>query len=73
MEHLDPELLLTWAKVARAGNLKAVSQQLFISQPALSHQMRKLQDWFEEPLYQRTTHGIEPTVIGRRLQQIGEQ
>ncbi|MBU2744148.1 LysR family transcriptional regulator, partial [Acidithiobacillus caldus] len=34
MEHLDPELLLTWAKVARAGNLKAVSQQLFISQPA---------------------------------------
>ncbi|AIA55241.1 MAG: LysR family transcriptional regulator [Acidithiobacillus caldus] len=73
MEHLDPELLLTWAKVARAGNLKAVSQQLFISQPALSHQMRKLQDWFEEPLYQRTTHGIEPTVIGRRLQRIGEQ
>jgi len=72
MERLDPELLRTWAKVAKAGNLKAVSQQLFISQPALSHQMRRLQEWFEEPLYQRTTHGIEPTLVGRKLQRIGE-
>ncbi|MGC9128590.1 MAG: LysR family transcriptional regulator, partial [Acidithiobacillus sp.] len=73
MERLDPELLRTWARVARAGNLKTVSQQLFISQPALSHQMRRLQDWFEEPLYQRTPHGIEPTMLGRRLQRIGEE
>lgn len=73
MERVDPELLRTWAKVAQAGNLKAVSQQLFISQPALSHQMRRLQEWFEEPLYQRTAHGIEPTIIGRKLQRIGEQ
>ena len=73
MEYLDPELLRIWAKVAQAGNLKTVSQQLFVSQPALSHQMKRLQDWLQEPLYQRASHGIQPTEMGRRMQRIGEQ
>lgn len=72
MQKIEPSLLLVWARVAQLRNLQAAGKSLFLSQPAISHQLKRLQDWLGEPLYHRTARGIEPTEIGRILQRTGE-
>ncbi|AHV93065.1 LysR family transcriptional regulator [Bordetella holmesii] len=64
---MTPEQLLSFACVADAGNISRAAQQLHLSQPALSGQLRLLQDWFGEPLYRRSGHGIALTEAGERL------
>lgn len=73
MEHLDPVLLRTWVRVARAGNLHMAAKELFMTQPAVSHQLKRLQEWMGEPLYRRVSHGIEATAVGLVLLRLGEQ
>ncbi|MBU2754159.1 LysR family transcriptional regulator [Acidithiobacillus sp. CV18-2] len=73
MNHLDQSLLKTWVIVAETLNLKAAAIQLHVTQSAVSHQLKRLQDWLGEPLYYRTTHGISPTPIGRHLLRIGKE
>lgn len=64
---MTPEQLLSFACVADVGNISRAAQQLHLSQPALSGQLRMLQDWFGEPLYRRNGHGIALTEAGERL------
>ncbi|OZI77626.1 LysR family transcriptional regulator [Bordetella genomosp. 12] len=64
---MTPEQLLSFACVADAGNISRAAQQLHLSQPALSGQLRMLQEWFGEPLYRRSGHGIALTEAGERL------
>jgi len=71
--HIDPALLLIWAKVARTGNLHQAAERLFLTQPAVSHRLRQLQERVGEPLYRRTHRGISPTPLGIALRRIGEQ
>ncbi|WP_459668559.1 helix-turn-helix domain-containing protein, partial [Achromobacter xylosoxidans] len=47
---MTPDQLLTFATVADAGNISRAAQQLHLSQPAVSGQLRALQEWFGEPL-----------------------
>ncbi|MCJ9711285.1 LysR family transcriptional regulator, partial [Bordetella hinzii] len=64
---MTPEQLLSFACVADLGNISRAAQQLHLSQPALSGQLRMLQEWFGEPLYRRSGHGIALTEAGERL------
>ncbi|MCE5394173.1 MAG: LysR family transcriptional regulator [Acidithiobacillus sp.] len=70
---IDPSLLLIWAQAARVGNLHQAAERLFLTQPAVSHRLRQLQERVGEPLYRRTHRGISPTPLGIALQRIGEQ
>ncbi len=73
MARPDPQLLLTWTMVARMGSINAAADALGLTQPAVSNQLRRLQDWLGEPLYRRHGRGVTPTPLGKRLLRVASQ
>ena len=64
---LNPEQLLTFAAIVREGGVGAAARRLHLSQPAVSNQLKKLQEAVGEELYQRAGRGIALTGAGQRL------
>ena len=52
---MTPDQLITFAAVAEHLNISHAALALHLSQPAVSGQLRQLQEEFGEPLYRR--HG----------------
>src|SRR5260370_25818343 len=59
--------LITFATVGEHSNISRAAIALHLSQPAVSGQLRQLQDEFGEPLYQRAGRGIRLTAAGEQL------
>src|SRR5262249_35784543 len=53
--------------IAKCGSLTKAALELRMSQPALTHQMKLLQESYGAPLYIRTLHGIVLTPAGEKL------
>ena len=53
-----------WA-VAHSGNLTRAAEQLFVSQSALSVQIRKLEEWLGHDLFERQGKRLVLTEAGR--------
>jgi DNA-binding transcriptional LysR family regulator len=53
--------------VARHKNLTRASEELHITQPCISQQMRLLQEEYGSKLYERTAKGVELTEAGERF------
>jgi len=68
-----PDQLLTFAVVADAGNISRAAQALHLTQPAVSGQLKLLQESFGEPLYHRCGHGIALTPAGEHLAGVARQ
>ncbi|KVX77057.1 LysR family transcriptional regulator [Burkholderia ubonensis] len=66
---MTPDQLITFAAVAEHLNISRAALALHLSQPAVSGQLRLLQDEFGEPLYQRDGRGIRLTPAGEQLTQ----
>ncbi|MBN3799950.1 LysR family transcriptional regulator, partial [Burkholderia sp. Ac-20392] len=66
---MTPDQLITFAAVAEHLNISHAAVALHLSQPAVSGQLRLLQDEFGEPLYQREGRGIRLTPVGEQLAQ----
>lgn len=64
---MTPDQLITFATVAEHRNISRAAVALHLSQPAVSGQLRQLQDEFGEPLYQRDGRGIRLTTAGEQL------
>jgi DNA-binding transcriptional LysR family regulator len=64
---MTPDQLITFAAVAEHRNISRAAVALHLSQPAVSGQLRQLQDEFGEPLYQRDGRGIRLTPAGEQL------
>ena len=64
---LNPDHLLTFIAVAEAANISHAAKALHLSQPAVSAQLRGLQDWFGGPLYRRAGQGVALTDAGLSL------
>ena len=52
-------------KVVETGSISKAANELFISQPALSQQLKKLEKEFNAKLFTRSNKGIELTKEGR--------
>ena len=64
---MTPDQLITFAAVAEARNISRAALALHLSQPAVSGQLRLLQEEFGEPLYLRDGRGIRLTPTGEQL------
>ena len=64
---MNPNHLLTFAVVARLKSITKTAELLNLGQPAVSGQLKLLQDFVGEPLYLRKGHQIELTPAGEGL------
>ena len=53
--------------VANAGNISKAAKELYISQPAISKSIQKLEDGLECKLFSRSSRGVVLTDEGRLL------
>ncbi len=53
--------------VAQEGNLTSAGKKLFLSQSALSHQLREIEDKFGTPIFQRVNKKMVLTQVGNRI------
>lgn len=58
----------TW--VYEEGSFSAAARKANVVQPALSMQVRRLEEEFSVRLFERTANGVKPTVAGSRLYEV---
>jgi DNA-binding transcriptional LysR family regulator len=68
IRRIDGGLLLVFRGLLRNRRTTAVAKELGLSQSAVSHALARLRDLFEDPLFIRRPHGLEPT---RRALELG--
>ncbi|WP_327387026.1 MULTISPECIES: LysR family transcriptional regulator [unclassified Streptomyces] len=64
---LDTRLLRYFAAVAEEGSLTGAAERLFVSQPALTKQIRRLEDGLGVRLFARSRSGMALTEAGREF------
>jgi DNA-binding transcriptional LysR family regulator len=64
---LDPSLLATFLVVLDAGRISSAAKALHLSQPAVTAQVRRLEDALGAALFVRSVRGVTPTPAGLRL------
>jgi DNA-binding transcriptional LysR family regulator len=64
---MEIKTLRNFAAVVRAGNVTRAAAALHVSQPALSMQLRELEEELGGPLLVRRARGVEPTERGSLL------
>lgn len=69
MHHFSLDQLKSFVAVAEAGSLTAGAPQVFLSQSAVSEQLRKLEEQAGRALLVRSKTGVVPTEAGQRLLQ----
>lgn len=52
--------LRAFEAVIRSGSFRAAADELFVTQSAISHQVRSLEDWFGKPLFIRSGNRLRP-------------
>lgn len=67
MRNLDTALLRGFVAVADAGSMTIAAGRLHLTQGAVSQQIRRLEDFFDAPLFVRNRQGLALTRAGERL------
>lgn len=57
----------------KRGSFSSAADELGVSQPAITAQIRKLESRFERPLLERFSRGVRPTAFGHKLHRITSQ
>ncbi|MHB1847204.1 MAG: LysR family transcriptional regulator [Deltaproteobacteria bacterium] len=64
---LDPRLLETFRAVAHTGKISAAARRLHLSQPAVTAQVKRLEESAGGPLLLRTPRGVTLNLAGEKL------
>lgn len=64
---MNVNLLKTFVIVTECGTLSKAAEKLFVTQPALSQQIKQLENYFSVQLIERTNKGINLTEAGKIL------
>src|SRR6185436_14862258 len=64
---VDPRYVGTFVTVCREGSFGRAAAELGRTQPAISHQIRMLEDELGAPLLERGPRRTVPTPLGRRV------
>ena len=65
--NIDLDLYRIFYVVAKSGSISAAADVLFISQPAITFQIKKLEEQLDLSLFTRTKHGVVLTDEGKVL------
>ena len=65
--NINLELYRTFYTVAKTGSISASSNILYISQPAITSQIKRLEEALGVSLFTRTKHGVILTEEGNLL------
>ena len=68
IERIDLNLLVYLDILLRERSVTKAADQLGITQPAMSNSLRRLREWFNDPLLIRTSEGMTPTERALELQ-----
>lgn len=69
LRQADLNLLVVFAVFAEERNVSRAADRLFLSQPAVSRALQRLQDMLHDDLFVRTASGYELTLQGERVRQ----
>jgi DNA-binding transcriptional LysR family regulator len=69
---MNLEWLTTFKKVVESGSHTKAAEQLFISQPAVSQQLRRLEGFFGCRLFERSGRDFQLTPAGRRVYELAK-
>ena len=64
---IDFELYKMFYTVAKYGSLSKAAEELFISQPAASQSIKRLEELLDTPLFNRLHHGMELSAQGGKI------
>lgn len=70
MRRVDLNVLIVFETLMHERNLTRAAEKLFLGQPAISAALRRLREYFNDPLFVRTGRTMEPT---KRALEIIEQ
>src|SRR3954470_2971576 len=73
LRHLTIRQLRSLAALSAKGSVTAASNQLGLTQPAVTQQLRQLQDLAGLPLVQRTGDGMLLTEAGKKVLALAER
>ena len=63
----DLRQLVSFAEIARTGSFRHAAKTLYVAQPALSRQIKKLETSLDVSLFDRAPYRLHLTIEGRAL------
>ena len=64
---IDLNLLISLQVLLEEQNVSRAAERLFITQPAMSKTLSRLRSLFNDPLFTRSSHGMQPTPRAQEL------
>lgn len=65
---IDTTILLVFLGTMRHRQATAVARDMGLTQPAVSHALKRLRNLYGDPLFLRRAHGLEPTALAHELE-----
>ena len=65
---IDTTILLVFLGAMRHRQATAVAREMGLTQPAVSHALKRLRNLYDDPLFLRRAHGLEPTALAHELE-----
>ena len=67
LSRVDLNLFVAFEAIYTLGSITAAGRKLNLSQSAVSHALARLRSLFDDPLFERSSRGMEPTPLARAL------
>ena len=68
LRRVDTTILLVFLGTMRHRKATAVAHEMGLTQPAVSHALKRLRNLYNDPLLLRRAHGLEPTALAHELE-----
>ena len=65
---LDGTLILVFLGLMQHRKATTVAAQLGLTQPAISHSLKRLRQLYDDPLFERSGSGLEPTAFAEQIE-----
>ena len=65
---VDTTILLVFLGAMRHRKATMVAEEMGLTQPAVSHALKRLRNLYNDPLFLRRAHGLEPTALALELE-----